>query len=256
MNSPEKVVDQVLGTSVTVIKDFLMECVNLPDPLATIVPIANTPYANFSDDSPHFDRWLRKWQRLFTFQTKGEDGEWRTMELPREQLKLFAPVVRLALRRIWVEQDARQRDWYFYRLRDAYHHMVVRAENPYIVDATDGQAMARLEQTSLARRDNMQQKARLFREWMGADLFEDVPRICPFEAALYWLQTNQRLMLRCGGPMCPAPYFFRTEKGQKFCSPECADPARRDAKLRWWNESPNSPKNRGKMKSAKKKSLR
>ena len=45
MNSPEKVADQVLGTPLKVVQDFLIDCVNLPDPLATIVPIRNTPYA-------------------------------------------------------------------------------------------------------------------------------------------------------------------------------------------------------------------
>ncbi len=225
-----------------------MECVNLPDTLATIIPVRNTPYANWSDDSPQLDRWLRKWQRLFTFRSEGDDGKGHTMEIPREQLERFVPKVRTALRRIWTEQDVRQRDWYFYRLRDAYSHMIVRAENPYLLDVTDVQGVEKLEQTSRARGDNPEQKARFFETWTGADLLEDVPRICPFEAALYWLQANQRLMLRCGGAMCAAPYFFRTEKGQKFCSPECADPARREAKLRWWNESPNSPKNQAKRK--------
>jgi|GEM_PF-7128989 len=228
-----------------------MECVNLPDPLATIDPIRNTPYAHFSDESPHFERWLRKWQRLFTFQSESA-----IVEIPREHLKQFVPKVRGALRRIWTEQDARQRDWFFYRLRDAYHRMVLRAENPSLLDVTDGQAVKRLEWTSRARGDSPQQKVRLFETWMGEDLLEDVPRICPLEAALYWLQNNQMLMIRCGGPMCSAPYFFRTEKGQKFCSPECADPARREAKLRWWNESPNSPRNRKEGKKKARKSLR
>jgi len=244
MNSPEKAEDQVLGTLRRVVRDFLVECVNLPDSLATIVPIRNTPYANWSNDSPQFERWLRKWQALFTFQSEGADGKGHTMELSREQLRRFVPKVRTALRRVWIESDPRQRDWYFYRLRDAYHHMIVLAENAYLSDITDAQQLERLEQTSRARGDDSVQRARFVETWTGADLLEEVPRICPFEAAVYWLQVNQRLMLRCGGPACAAPYFFRTEKGQRFCSPECADPARREAKLRWWNESPNSPKNK------------
>ncbi len=239
-----------------VIKDFLMECVNLPDPLATIVPVRNTPYANWSDESPQFDRWLRKWQRLFTFQMDGQDGNLNVGEIPRDKLKLFVPKLRAALRRIWTEQDARHRDWYFYRLRDAYQRMIVQAENPYLLDLTDGQRMKQLEKTSRARGDNPEQKARFFETWTGTDLLEEAPGICALEATVYWLQVNQRLMLRCGGAVCAAPYFFRTEKGQRFCSPECADPARREAKLRWWNESPNSPKNQAKTKAGKKKSLR
>lgn len=133
--------------------------------------------------------------------------------------------------------------------------MTARAENPQLLDITDRNAVNRLlqlERESHARRDDAGQRERFFETWVGTDLFEDVPRVCPFEAALYWLQNNQRLMLCCGGPTCAAPYFLRTEKGQKFCSPECADPARREAKLRWWNESPNSPKNQSIRKCGKK----
>jgi len=244
MNLPEKTANHVLGTSTKVIKDFLVECVNLPDHMhGTIIPSRRTPYAHHMNDSPHFDRWLRKWQQLLAFQSEGEDGKWSVVEIPHERLKDFAPKVRVALRRIWVEQDARQRDWYFFRLRDSYHRMIVRAENPYLLDIVDRDALGRFEEVSRARGDNASQKARFFETLTGADLLEEVPRVCPFEAAAYWLQMNQRLMLRCGGVECAAPYFFRTEKGQRFCSPECADPARREAKLRWWNESPNSPKN-------------
>jgi len=47
-----------------------------------------------------------------------------------------------------------------------------------------------------------------FERIAGADLYEGVPRVCPFEAAVYWLQENQRLMVYCEGPDCAAPYFF------------------------------------------------
>lgn len=256
MNSPEKVADQILGTlSVVDAKKFLLDCVNLPNPLATFVRLSNAPFATRSDASPHLDRWLLRWQRLFTFQSESKDGKWRTMEVPRKPLERFVPKLRTTLCGIWVEQDARQRDWYFFRLRDAYHHMIVRAENPYLLNIADENGKKRflqLERTSRSRRDDLSQRARFFETWMGVDKFEEVPRICPFEAAMYWLQTNHSLMLRCGGPICAAPYFFRTERGQKFCSPECADPARREAKLRWWNQSPNSPKNQLKKNADKK----
>ena len=233
MKSPEKAVVQVLGTfPVKEVKTFLSECVNLPNPV------------DYADHQPHFDRWLRRWRHVLAFKSEGESAL-----IPSDQLEIFAPVVRTALRRIWMEHNSRQRDWYLYRLRDAYHHMIVRAENP---DLLHRQPMKQLERISRARGDDPQQKARFLREQMGADhIFEGVPRICPFEAALYWLQGNQSLMIHCGGAMCAAPYFFRAEKGQKFCSPECADAARRDAKRRWWNDSPNSPKNQSKKASRK-----
>ena len=214
-----------------------MECVNLPDHMhGTIIPSRSTPYARYTDDSPHFDRWLRKWQRLFTFQTEDIDGKWQAMEIPREALEPFVPKLRIALCRVWKEPDTRQRDWYFYRLRDTYHRMIVRAENPNLLDFSE-ESLKQFEKLSRDRGDSPRQKARLLERMLGEDLLEYAPRICPFESAVYWLQVNQNLMVYCEGPTCAAPYFFREGKGQKYCSPECADPARREAKLKWWNEN-------------------
>lgn len=245
MDSPKKSTHQILGTlSVKEIKPFLLECANLPNPI------------DYPDHRPYFERWLRRWQRIFMFERETEDGKRKPVQLPRGELERFVPLVRTTLCRIWVERDARQRDWYFYRLRDAYHQMIVQAEDPSLVTVAtiasgDGiKRLRELEEMSRHRRDDPIQRARFFRHWMGLDDFQYAPGICPFESAIYWLQANQRLMLHCGGPMCAVPYFFRTERGQKFCSPECADPARREAKLRWWNESPNSPKNRAKKSKA------
>lgn len=244
LNSPEKPAHLVLGImSVRDIKNFLMDCLNLPDPISRPA------------HRPHFERWLKRWQRLFTLRSESENGGWESKPIAREQLERFAPKVWSALRRIWYEKDPRQRDWYFYRLRDEYHHMIVRAENPNLIDLTDRNAVNRLldlERQSHARGGDATQRRRFFETWaVGTHLLEEVPTICPFEAAVYWLQVHQRLMVYCEGPVCPAPYFFRIEKGQKFCSPDCAGPARREAKLRWWNQSPNSPKNRAKKKAVR-----
>lgn len=228
MNSPKKEGDQILGVlSVDDAKAFLMDCANLPDPIGK------------PDNRAPLHRWLRRWHKFFTFRREDKTGTWRSIEVPQQQLEYFIPRMQTALWRIWIEQDMRQRDWYFYRLRDAYHRMIVRLENPYVFDPTARNAanrLLRLERLSRGRRDNPEQRIRFFEREMGYDEFGDVPKLCLFEAAVYWLQNNQRLMLRCGGPMCAAPYFFRQEKGQKYCSPECADPARRESKLRWWHK--------------------
>jgi len=60
--------------------------------------------------------------------------------------------------------------------------------------------------------------------------------ITPVEAAFFYLRHHPKAALHCPNPECPAPYFFRSKKGQKFCSPECAKPAQREAKRKWWNE--------------------
>jgi hypothetical protein len=222
-NSPGNATNRVLGIlTVAEIKAFLMDCANLPNPI------------DYPDHRPHFERWLKRWQRLFRYkaevevQVDAEDrtedsyAKWEPVQVPREQLELFAPIVRTTLCRVWGERDARQRDWYCYRLRDAHRQMVRRLEG-WKKNAIWGGSKTAIRLTDYS--------------------LQDVPGICPFEAAIYWLQLNHTLMLYCGGPSCEAPYFFRTERRQKFCSPECADPARREAKLKWWNESPNSPKN-------------
>jgi hypothetical protein len=215
--SPRKEANHVLGVmSAKRIKTFLEDCVNLPNRI-------DYPPEN----ALHFERWLKRWRGLFTYRDQDEEGNSVILPVPREHLGLFAPVVRTTLCRLWGEPDARQRDWYCYRLRDAHRQMVRHLEG-WNADAVWGS------------RNTIQ---RLMDYAM-----QEVPAVSTFEAAIFWAQEKQPLMLRCAAPTCPTPYFFRSEKGQKFCSPECADSARREAKLRWWNESPNSPKNRNRGK--------
>ncbi len=227
--SQQEPTNQILGMlSIKEIKSFLMDCVNLPNPI------------DYPKNHSQFDRWLKRWQRLFTYQIEAEGGKRRPTPFARESLESFVPKVRTGLRRIWYEKDARQRDWYFYRLRDEYQRIIVSAENPHIIDFARPDAanrLLKLDRVSRKRKDNSGQRARFFETWAGrTDLLDDAPTICPFEAAVYWLQINQKLMVYCAGPVCAA-VLFRTEKGQKYCSPECADPARREAKLKWWNEN-------------------
>lgn len=192
------------------VKAFLKDCVNLPNPI------------DYPEHIPQFEQWLNRWSSLFSYGAEGESGERVRKQVSREHLEILAPVLRTTLCRMWDEPDARQRDWYCYRLRDAHRQMVRHLEG-WGADAFWG-------------------GDRIIQKLMDYAM-QEVPGICPFEAAILWAQRNQKLMLRCASPVCPAPYFFRSEKGQKFCSPKCADIARRESKLRWWNESPNSPKN-------------
>jgi hypothetical protein len=38
----------------------------------------------------------------------------------------------------------------------------------------------------------------------------------------------------CGNPKCACPWFIGTRSGQQYCSNECAWPAKKAAKLKWW----------------------
>lgn len=42
-------------------------------------------------------------------------------------------------------------------------------------------------------------------------------------------------MTRCENKRC-ARLFFKIRSDQKYCCQECAEPAKREAKLRWWHE--------------------
>jgi hypothetical protein len=65
------------------------------------------------------------------------------------------------------------------------------------------------------------------------------------EAAFHYLGQHMEHALHCANPECAAPYFFATKKSQKYCSTECAQPARRASKLRWWNDNrAGTPKTR------------
>lgn len=44
-------------------------------------------------------------------------------------------------------------------------------------------------------------------------------------------------MRYCQNPDCPAPYFIASRKDQLYCGDDCAAPAKRAAKLKWWNEN-------------------
>jgi hypothetical protein len=56
-----------------------------------------------------------------------------------------------------------------------------------------------------------------------------------FEAANAAIELQDK-MGYCGNPECPAPYFFETRRGQRFCSEECAGVGMREAKKRWWDK--------------------
>ena len=224
----------VLGViSVADVEKFLADSANLPWSVT------------YPQDRPHFERWLRRWNPLFTYSVEVEspyDGpslkkilegdaeasvasnssethaRWETRQVPREHLELFAAIARTTLRRLWTEQDPRQRDWYCYRLRDVHRQMIRHLEGWQ-------------ESTEWGSTDTPQRHLDY--------VLQDVPEISPFEATICWLQINHTRMLHCANPLCEAPYFLRQEnaKRQTHCSPECADPARRAAKLKWWNEN-------------------
>ena len=66
-----------------------------------------------------------------------------------------------------------------------------------------------------------------------------------FEEALVYLQTHGAAARICGDTDCPAPYFFVMRRTQQYCSEQCAQPAQRVAKRKWWAETGAKRRKRG-----------
>jgi hypothetical protein len=163
-------------------------------------------------------------------------------------VSLIATVATL-LRDGWSTSDPRHREWCFIRTRLAYHVEMERlndavrelmAGRSEVREVRDGVVQPRrsIPPIILDSRQDMH-----FAFLTGLLLLPEVP-LTPFEAAMFHLQTKLvDKPRRCPNATCPAPYFFATKKGQKFCSTVCAEPAQRESKRKWWNE------NRGVKKS-------
>jgi hypothetical protein len=121
-----------------------------------------------------------------------------------------------------------------------------------------------LEVTRMAKRlrEAWDERDQRVREWRLFELRRDfqwettpeekgAPALTPFEWTMYYFQRNWDRARYCENPDCPAHYFFsKARKPQKYCSSICAGPAKRAAKLRWWNSHPElhqkSPGKKGK----------
>jgi hypothetical protein len=80
--------------------------------------------------------------------------------------------------------------------------------------------------------------------------FQD-PEVGPWTSDRYWRQGGSlppeskcerifkhlaELTSVCLNAECPAPYFFPSRRGQKYCSEVCAGPAQRLFKKTWWRK--------------------
>jgi hypothetical protein len=127
----------------------------------------------------------------------------------RDSIK-FARVFGMFLRKAWRASAGRERDW-------------------YLADA---------ESISHREREWLTGETEQGRHRIALDRFkEPPPHPTPLEAALAYFRRSADRALYCPNPDCPAPYFFATRKGQKYCSSVCALPSQREAKRRWWNEN-------------------
>lgn len=123
------------------------------------------------------------------------------------------------LRRAWSTSDLREREWLCFRLRDSYASMVRRHDM----------------NTEERRKDDTT-------DVIGPRY--SAPPVTPLEGAIFHFQHQAKRAFRCPNLECPAPYFFVSKKGQKYCSGACAQPAQRESKRKWWQENRAKPKRR------------
>jgi hypothetical protein len=75
------------------------------------------------------------------------------------------------------------------------------------------------------------------------------------QRALAYLMRNSHKAKICANPDCPAPFFIGVRTNSRYCSDDCVQAIRREAKRAWWGEKGNdwrrkrqAVKNAGKSK--------
>jgi len=148
-------------------------------------------------------------------------------------------VLRDLVRKAWSAPDPRHAEWYLFRLRNLQYGAAHRMRTVQRAST----ASAKPEPEIPGGIPGTENEAKRFMEQ------SEPPPKTDIEAALVYLQKNLGRARFCPNEDCATPYFFLTKKGQKFCSPECATPARQESKRRWWQENRgNAAKGRGKTK--------
>jgi len=162
--------------------------------------------------------------------------------------------LRHLLREAWMSPDPRDKEWFCFSLR-RFHAEVMRLVQTFTED--DGKTLLQVLQGRNSQINSMLERAGkagsrftpaqqsyhiLYGELYGVALKERPVPMNDFETIAFHLQRNLHRALYCPNPECQEPYFFANKKGQKFCSPECARPARLESQRRWWRD------NRGKRK--------
>ena len=167
------------------------------------------------------------------------------------ELDIFT--IRHLLREAWKSYDPRQKEWIAFVLRN-FHAQVTRSRQAFEKDGgkkavqefhtvratqDDWLTLEKLDQSSLAKRLYHVGDSKLARE---AREEATLPAFTKFEETFFHLQRNLHRALICQNPECPAPYFFRSKIGQKFCSEECSLNALLASKRKWWTENRGKPK--------------
>lgn len=181
---------------------------------------------------------------------------------------LLVEQIRELLRRVWRSSDSRDREWLILVIRathDRFLHSATTSSinnhwfippttvrfkkdpatgevgsyaeesEPYTFDPLTSKREARRERLKnyLRRPSNLGEIELTFD--LGAEL--RAPAMNTFERVLHHFQRNEDRARMCAYPECGTPFFFVQRKGQRYCSPDCSDDAKREQNRRWWREN-------------------
>jgi hypothetical protein len=129
------------------------------------------------------------------------------------------------LRTAWDAPDRRAREWHVFQLRRKFSEWSLE---PFVL-FTDPDFKKKMGFDDPHRPDKLGQPI---------DLSEQPPADTALEAVMFYFQTTIGDRAKhCGNTDCPAPYFIAEKRWQKYCSEDCAGPANREAKRKWWHEN-------------------
>jgi hypothetical protein len=131
----------------------------------------------------------------------------------------------------------------FTRIEDLFHHTddTERLEKDYEYSSAPDRGI-RLPQF-ICEHWLRKERDGIYMDWKTRKI-KARPVSLPTVLAIACLNNSPHLKI-CSNKDCRARYFVAARKDQKFCSPECAEPARLAAKRKWWNAN---RKTKGKTK--------
>lgn len=138
--------------------------------------------------------------------------------------------MRSYLRGFWRSSDERDRDWLIHRAREfCQTHRVLRETRELSLRWRAAQTIDELNSLAF----DIQVKTK--------EILDAVPPHSEIEDALFELQKKARIPskrpLYCPDCTQGKPYFLSARKGQKYCSPECAETAIRASKRESWESN-------------------
>jgi hypothetical protein len=171
--------------------------------------IANTEsmkrLRRFQDFMPRLE-WLEEHADLGYFEAKLRRGEWPEESEHNELVwRRSYGAIQNWVRSLWQCRDERTRLWLAFPLLFAYKTQGYLAPSPSIDDFIE-----------------------------RFIVYDPLPKSSKFECAIRYLVEKGKLARVCANEECPARYFFASRQTQRYCSPKCAGPGKRDAKRRWW----------------------